>query len=84
MTRRSRKPDFTANRACVTLGPRHSQPVCALLPEAVMRLREFRLLSAPVTLAAPVSLLSKATVPVPPRNKRVTVARRLPGAKLLR
>jgi hypothetical protein len=49
-----------------------------------MRLREFRLLSAPVTLAAPVSLLSKATVPVPPRNKRVTVARRLPGAKLLR
>ena len=52
--------------------------------EAVMHLRDFRLLSAPVTLAAPVSVLPKGPVLVPLRNRHVTVARRVPDAKTVR
>jgi len=80
----SRKPDVTSRRACVRLWPLHSQLVCALPVEAVTHLREFRLMSARVTLAAPVCVVAKGKAPVPVRSKRVTVARRLPGAKLLR
>ena len=49
-----------------------------------MLLRDVDLLSAPVTLAAQVGVVPKATVPVPLRNMRATVARRVPGAKPLR
>lgn len=46
-----------------------------------MHLRDFRLLSAPVTLAAPVSLVPKGTVRVPLRRRHITVAGQLLGAK---
>ena len=49
-----------------------------------MTLREFRLLSAPITLAAPIPMLPRGKPPLQPQRRRVTVARRAGQGKLFR
>ena len=48
-----------------------------------MTLREFRMLTAPVSLTAPVKSLLRTVSPVLPRRKRITIARRTGEAKVL-